>query len=83
MEELKKCPFCGAKVAEISNAHDLEECGNFEHEDCPCNLYEDAGDCDYYTVVCSMDKGGCGSSSGYFATKELAFKAWNRRCCDW
>lgn len=76
---LKKCPFCGKKVAEMLNAHDLEECGNFEDDRCPCEQYEDAGKCEFHTVVCSMNKGGCGASSGYFATEEMAAQAWNER----
>ncbi len=77
--ELKPCPFCGANVAELTNAHDLEECGNFEDENCPCEQYEDCGACGYHTIVCNVNNGGCGASSGYFSTEELAIKAWNRR----
>lgn len=77
-EKLKHCPFCGANVAEITNAHDLEECANFADEICPCKNYEDVG-CSYFTVVCNMNKGGCGASSGYYATEEKAIAAWNRR----
>ena len=77
-EKLKHCPFCGANVAEIPNAHDLEECANFADEICPCENYE-AVDCSYFTVLCNMNKGGCGASSGYYVTEEKAIAAWNMR----
>ena len=77
--ELKPCPFCGGEVAEITNAHELEDCASFESEGCPCELYEDSGFCSLYSIVCSMNRGGCGSSSGYFSTEEKAVEAWNRR----
>lgn len=79
MNKIKPCPFCGKSVAEVLNAHGLEECANFEDDSCPCNQYEDAGKCQFHTVVCGMNKGGCGASSGYFSTKEAAIYAWNRR----
>lgn len=77
-EKLKHCPFCGANVAEITNAHDLEDCANFADEICPCENYE-AVDCSCFTVLCNMSSGGCGASSGYYATEEKAIAAWNRR----
>lgn len=79
IEKLLPCPFYGAEATEITDVHDLEECGNFEYEDCPCELYEDSGNFGYYTIVCSANRGGCGSSSGYFPTKEQAIEAWNKR----
>ena len=77
--KLKSCPFCGANAAELTNAHNLEECANFEDENCPCEQYEDCGACGYYTVVCNANNGGCGAASGYFPTEELAISAWNHR----
>lgn len=77
-EELKPCPFCGGNMVEVTNAHDLEECANFEDEVCPCERYETV-DCSYFTVLCNMNKGGCGATSGYYETKEKAIAAWNRR----
>lgn len=77
--KLEECPFCGADVAEMLDAHDLEECGNFEDERCPCEWYENVGKCKLHTVVCNINKGGCGASSGYFETEERAAKAWNSR----
>lgn len=79
MEKLKPCPFCGKNVAEISNAHDLEDCANFGDENCPCELYGDSETCSMYLVVCGVDKGGCGASTGYRTTEERAIKAWNNR----
>ena len=76
---LKPCPFCGATVAQFTNAHDLEECGNFEDENCPCERYEQPRNCSFISIVCNMNKGGCGSSSGYFSTEKQAAEEWNRR----
>lgn len=79
VEQLKPCPFCGGKALEIANMHDLEECGNFEDESCPCEQYENPGSCGYITIACNKNEGGCGSSSGYYLEIEQAIKAWNRR----
>ncbi len=78
MAELKPCPFCGKKVAVMTNAHDLEECSNFENDNCHCSEFE-SNPCEYNTVVCDVNKGGCGASSGYYPTIEEAIEAWNRR----
>ena len=77
--KLRPCPMCGKDVAEITNAHNLENCANFESEDCPCEHYEDTGECAYYSVVCDFTKGGCGCTGGFRITLEEAVKAWNRR----
>ena len=76
--ELKPCPFCGAKAAIITNAHELEECSNFDYDNCPCNEFETAT-CGYYTIVCNVNNNGCGAGLGYFSTIKEAIKAWNRR----
>lgn len=70
MSELKKCPFCGKEVAEISNCQELEGCRHFE----ACTAIEP-----YVCVVCNMHEGGCGASSGYYDSAEKAIAAWNRR----
>lgn len=67
--EIKPCPFCGKSAASISTAKEMEECENFER----------CIDCDYVTVVCDFNKGGCGASSGYRCTEEDAILAWNER----
>ena len=79
MTKLKPCPFCGAKKAMcITNAHELEECANFDYDNCPCNEYE-SNACNYYSVVCNVNNGGCGAASGYYPEPEQAANAWNRR----
>lgn len=78
MTDLKPCPFCGKNVAVMTNAHDLEECSNFEDDNCPCSEFESTP-CNYNKVVCDFNKGGCGASSGYYPTIEEAIEAWNRR----
>lgn len=78
MAELKPCPFCGKNVAVMTDAHDLEECSNFEDDNCHCNEFE-SHPCEYKTVVCAVTRGGCGASSGYYPTEEKAIEKWNRR----
>jgi len=68
-EELKPCPLCGLKVATVTTCADLEECENFE-------TCEDSG---FHIVVCDVNKGGCGASSGYRKTYDEAIEAWNWR----
>lgn len=79
MIELMACPFCGKNAAEIKTAHDLEECGNWEDDVCPCVAAESADYCGAYIVVCNMEKGGCGASSCYCSSPGQAAEAWNRR----
>ena len=79
--KIERCPFCDKNVAEISNCKELEECRHFEK--CPATE-------PYVCVVCSMFKGGCGASSGYYDSEAKAIAAWNRRadavpvvCGEW
>lgn len=82
---LKPCPICGKSVTEITNAQMLENCANFDLEDCPCKQFEYAEyaeyaePCAYYAVVCDYSKGGCGCTGGFRITSEEAAEAWNRR----
>lgn len=75
----KPCPFCGADAAKISTAMQLEECAMAESEECPARKDADAAKCGYKTVVCDVNKGGCGAASGFMPTEEEAVRAWNRR----
>ena len=72
MKELKPCPFCGGENIEISTCKELEDCANFEE----CQSIG------FYSIVCNINKGGCGASSGYYPTVEEAIEAWNRRTND-
>lgn len=35
--------------------------------------------CDYWTLVCDAQNGGCGANCGYAPTKREAVEKWNRR----
>ena len=76
--KLRRCPFCGADVACLSNAKELEDCKHFEDEDkCPAMKWEE--ECKSVCVVCDVSKGGCGASSGYATSIEKAIAKWNIR----
>lgn len=76
MEKLKPCPFCGNSVAEHTTLQDCEMCANFEDEEM-CPNFEACG---YgHFIVCNVNKGGCGASTGWYQTIEEAVKAWNTR----
>lgn len=68
--KIEKCPFCGKQIAEIGDCKNMEECEHFEE----CPAVEP-----YFCVVCSINKGGCGASTGYQEGVEKAIAAWNRR----
>lgn len=77
--KLMPCPFCGADAAKISTAMQLEECAMYESKDCPAQQAADTDSCSYKTVVCDINKGGCGATSGFMPTEEEAVRAWNQR----
>lgn len=80
---MKPCPFCGKSVAELSNLQDCEICANFE--DCP-ECYESVGlevgadfsPCPRF-IVCAVNKGGCGASTGWYYNLDKLIGAWNKR----
>ena len=76
MTNLKLCPFCGKNVAIISDVQDCELCSNFEEQNCP--QFEDIGHCNMKLVCCNAQQGGCGASTGWYATEQEAVEAWNR-----
>ena len=71
MEKLKECPFCGKKVAKYTTAAELEMCVK--------DVYCYEADCTMKAVVCGVQDGGCGASTGFFTSEEEAVTAWNRR----
>ena len=66
---MKQCPFCGNKNIIFDGCRGLEMCNEFE--DCHENEMK--------SVVCSVNKGGCGASSGFYFTEEQAIEKWNIR----
>ena len=75
MNKLKACPFCGKKVAEVT---DWKECDGCDRND-DCLGYKPGGGCEGKCVICSFLEGGCGAKTGWADTVEDAVKAWNRR----
>lgn len=72
--ELKRCPFCGAKVAYCATVARIALMDD-DHPD-----YEWAKS--QYAVVCNYILGGCDATTRGYATVEKAVEAWNRRCND-
>lgn len=76
--KLIPCPFCGwGKTVEFTDALEMESCKKALDKDCCCD-YEPNG-CQMVAVVCNVNKGGCGASSGYAGSYEEAAKKWNSR----
>lgn len=71
MIKLRECPFCGKSVARFTTVAETESCVYFE------SCYEPT--CTMKAVVCSVNEGGCGASTGYHESEEDARRAWNRR----
>ena len=50
MDELRECPFCEKRVAELTTAKELEDCAHFEDlEKCPCHDPIEEGISGYFT----------------------------------
>ena len=79
MDNLKPCPFCGKRFAEFSNLQNCEICGNFESDDCPVCYEQERGFSCTTFIICSVNKGGCGASSGWYYKRDELIAAWNRR----
>ena len=76
MENLKPCPFCGKSVAEIVTLKELEECKKFEDDRCPAYELEQ---CPGKKIVCNVNRGGCGASTGFTWDEDKAIAMWNER----
>lgn len=71
MDELSPCPFCG----QSNTVEPIEASQMFADMDV------EVGDDhqESFAVVCSVWKEGCGATSGFMITRELAALKWNRR----
>ena len=74
--KINPCPFCGnARATVVTSCIDLETCGCFES----CSNRIDDIEGIYLTVVCNVNKGGCGATSGFSLDKDDAISKWNGR----
>lgn len=76
--QLRPCPYCGAKAAEIETIKEAEECKHFEDEEV-CPAFKPFEACPCKRIVCSVNRGGCGASTGFAWSIERAIEKWNRR----
>ena len=60
---LRRCPFCGADVAEVK----------IFPEDGKARFSQRFG------VVCDYERGGCGGAGGLYKTPQEAVMMWNQR----
>lgn len=67
---LNPCPFCGKAEIVVLTSNDITEA---DRDD---DRYEPDPS---YAAVCDFNRDGCGATSGYRDTQELAAQAWNRR----
>lgn len=81
MEELKRCPFCGAKVAVFTRVYSFN--GETPYKIPDQNRWGDLVDIhalfQFGMIVCEKTYGGCGCSSGIYENEKKAIAAWNRR----
>lgn len=73
MIKLKPCPFCGEEFAVVLKV--LDGCFNKYQVVCDDSSWR-KGACDGVYVY------GCGSHTGYHATRSEAIDAWNTRAND-
>ena len=66
MEELKRCPFCGATAPTVHISRERDE---------PKMIWQ-------YQVVCNYNLGGCGASGCFDEEPNVAIESWNRRVND-
>lgn len=76
--QLRPCPYCGAKVAEIETIKEAEECQHFDDEEV-CPAFKPFEPCPCKRIVCNVNRGGCGASTGFAWSIERAIEKWNRR----
>ena len=67
---LKPCPFCGKTEIVVLDANEIEESDADSERWVPDPCY---------AAVCSFNEQGCGATSGYRETPELAAEVWNQR----
>lgn len=76
--KLIPCPFCGkVETVEYTNAGECGACAKASLDNTCCD-FEPEG-CSMVAVVCNVNRGGCGASSGYAFSFEGAAKKWNAR----
>lgn len=63
IDGLKRCPFCGADVAEFK-VFPEDGHARFSRK---------------YGIVCDYERGGCGGAGGIYSTPEEAVAMWNQR----
>ncbi len=76
--ELMPCPYCGKDAAEFATAQEMEDCTYFEDET-KCPAFKPFEGCTCNKIVCNVQRGGCGASTGYAWDKIQAAMKWNKR----
>lgn len=67
MNQLKPCPFCGHTEPELT-----------PHEEADWVSHEDTDEEGFF-VICSVNKGGCGATSGWKLEEADVIDLWNQR----